>query len=155
MARKIFIFVIDNDKKSVFYEFEMHYLKQMYHWDVIIESMSCKKDIQDVNTRCQIESEMLLKSCPAKSFRIALDENGIIYNTKNFQIMLNHLIDEQKSICFLIGGADGHTPNMSSSVDKTIALSAFTFSHKLARLILVEQIYRVYTMTFSHPYHRN
>ena len=55
---------------------------------------------------------------------------------------------------FLIGGADGVNENISKNVDLTISLSNMTFPHMLARIVLVEQIYRSETIINNHPYHK-
>jgi 23S rRNA (pseudouridine1915-N3)-methyltransferase len=59
-----------------------------------------------------------------------------------------------KKVAILIGGADGHTPELRRSADHVIALSGFTLQHELALVVLLEQIYRVHTVLRREPYHR-
>ena len=58
------------------------------------------------------------------------------------------------TINFLIGGPDGVDENISNNVDLTVSLSNMTFPHMLARIVLVEQIYRSETIINNHPYHK-
>ncbi len=57
-------------------------------------------------------------------------------------------------MAFLIGGPDGHAPDLVAAAHETLSLSAMTLPHGLARLILAEQIYRATTILAGHPYHR-
>ena len=56
--------------------------------------------------------------------------------------------------CFLIGSADGLAPSIKASADKTIALSGCTLPHGMVRVMLAEQLYRAWSITENHPYHR-
>jgi 23S rRNA (pseudouridine1915-N3)-methyltransferase len=55
---------------------------------------------------------------------------------------------------FIIGGADGVTPNLRQDADLRIAFGAATWPHQLVRIMLLEQIYRAVTILAGHPYHR-
>ena len=55
----------------------------------------------------------------------------------------------------MIGGADGHDPSLKQQADALLSLSALTFPHELARLMLVEQLYRASTILQGGPYHRS
>ena len=57
-------------------------------------------------------------------------------------------------IAFLIGSADGLSATLKQNADMRLQLSSFTLPHALARVILLEQIYRAYSLLENHPYHR-
>ena len=57
-------------------------------------------------------------------------------------------------VSFLIGGADGLAPACLARAEETLSLSALTFPHQLVRVMLAEQLYRAWTLTQGHPYHR-
>ena len=83
-------------------------------------------------------------------FKILLDEKGKQYNSIEFsKLFLTH-----KKILFVIGGAYGVDTKIKNSVDTIISLSLLTFPHELARLILIEQIYRSFQILHSTPYHK-
>jgi 23S rRNA (pseudouridine1915-N3)-methyltransferase len=88
-------------------------------------------------------------------YRIALDEHGTRLTTQDFA---NHIkkweIQSVKSVAFLIGGANGHGEKLKSEVNTTWRISDFTLQHEMACVILLEQIYRAYSLIQGKPYHR-
>ena len=89
-------------------------------------------------------------------YRIALDERGKAMNTDDLVARLNalELRGEIKSVAFLIGGADGHDDALRESCDEVWSLSALTLQHELALVVLLEQLYRAFTIKRGEPYHR-
>ena len=69
-------------------------------------------------------------------------------------VLATGLVVSVVGLNFLIGGANGVNENISKNVDLTISLSNMTFPHMLARIVLVEQIYRSETIINNHPYHK-
>jgi 23S rRNA (pseudouridine1915-N3)-methyltransferase len=59
-----------------------------------------------------------------------------------------------KQVCYLIGGPDGHAQLVKERVDVLLSLSPMTFTHDMARLLLVEQLYRAYTIKAGEKYHK-
>ena len=57
-------------------------------------------------------------------------------------------------VSLLIGGAEGHSDTLKQRVDESWRLSTFTMPHELARVVLLEQLYRIETIRAGHPYHR-
>jgi 23S rRNA (pseudouridine1915-N3)-methyltransferase len=90
-----------------------------------------------------------------KSFRIvALDERGEAWTTARFAERLRHWREEGRDTAFVIGSADGIAETFKRNADVTMALSALTLPHGLARILLVEQLYRAISLLQGHPYHR-
>lgn len=98
------------------------------------------------------ELDRIIKELPENHERWVLDERGELFTTKELATIIqdrfNHGIS---SIVFFIGGPYGD-PNLKNIAHRTISLSPLTFPHRLARLILVEQIYRVVTIIKNIPY---
>lgn len=88
------------------------------------------------------------------TFIIFLDERGKNFTTKKFSEKLQELFDLHKEIIFVIGGTDGLADELKQNANLLFRLSDFTLPHGLARLFLIEQIYRIYTLIKGHPYHR-
>ena len=89
------------------------------------------------------------------TYRILLDERGEHYTSKIFSKHLYGVATNYNpKISFLIGGAYGHSDNIKSEVRDHLSLSSMTLPHMLARLILVEQLYRVNTIIRGHPYNK-
>lgn len=81
---------------------------------------------------------------------VILDEHGLDFTSHRFAEYLQEL---NKPIIFVIGGALGMSKEVLDRADYTMALSQFTFPHELARLVLVEQIYRAATIANNKTYH--
>jgi 23S rRNA (pseudouridine1915-N3)-methyltransferase len=87
---------------------------------------------------------------------IALDEGGATLTTRQFAERIGQLeLAGTSRVTLLIGGAEGHDDATRAAVNETMSLSRLTFPHDLARLVLLEQLYRIETVRAGHPYHRD
>ena len=101
------------------------------------------------------EAERLLAKLSNTDFKIVLDEHGKSQSTAAFAAFLRSSRDAGTgSITFLIGGPDGHGPAALSAASMSMSLGPMTLPHGLARIVLVEQLYRAATILAGHPYHR-
>ncbi len=86
---------------------------------------------------------------------ICLDENGQNVDSKEFSKIIKKAADDGTSeLVFVLGGPDGLDPDLLSSASKTVCFGRMTWPHRLARVMLLEQIYRAVTLMVNHPYHR-
>ncbi len=85
--------------------------------------------------------------------RVAMTEWGKRYTSIDFAQYTEKLIEKPSKIVFLIAGAEGFHDNVLSQCQDRLSLSELTFPHKLARILLVEQLYRAQTLRMGHPYH--
>lgn len=102
----------------------------------------------------QDEAQRLLAAVPGASVIVALDEHGKSINTKELATKLNGWIEQSQDIAILIGGPDGLANECLQQAQQRWSLSALTFPHPLVRVILAEQLYRAWSLTQNHPYHR-
>lgn len=86
---------------------------------------------------------------------IAFDEHGKSLSTEELATTLNHWQMQGIDMNFLIGGADGLAPRLKTHAHAVWSLSALTLPHALARLLVVEQLYRAASLLAGHPYHRS
>ena len=84
---------------------------------------------------------------------VLLSEEGRQLNSVALAELLGGWASER--LALVIGGADGHDPSLKQQADALLSLSALTFPHELARLMLVEQLYRASTILQGGPYHRS
>jgi len=99
-----------------------------------------------------IEGERLLGRLPAGCRTIVLDERGDTLTTRE----LSRLVDERdKDLRFVIGGAWGLADAVKQRADRSIRLSSMTLPHELARVVLLEQLYRAWTILRREPYHND
>ncbi len=83
-------------------------------------------------------------------YKVVLDEAGKELSSVEF----SQILREKSGIAFLIGGADGLSDNVKSSGDLILSLSKMTLQHDIARIVLLEQIYRAVQILRGSPYHR-
>ena len=81
---------------------------------------------------------------------VALDERGQELDSVEFASMLK----DKSAVSFFIGGAFGLSENFKAKADKIISLSRLTLAHKIAKLLLFEQIFRALCINATHPYHK-
>lgn len=92
----------------------------------------------------------------ASGYLIALDERGTEHSSASWAARISEL--ENRSVgqvSFLLGGANGHGDALRGAVHEIWSLSKLTLPHELARLVLLEQLYRTETIRAGHPYHRD
>ena len=86
---------------------------------------------------------------------VALDETGKLLSSREFSERIAAWRDEgRKSVHFVIGGPDGHDRDVLERADLVLSLGRMTYPHQIARVLLVEQVYRACTILSGHPYHR-
>jgi 23S rRNA (pseudouridine1915-N3)-methyltransferase len=102
----------------------------------------------------QKEGEACLKAVEKGEYLIALDVRGRSLDTEAMAVTIGALRDEGLDICLVVGGPDGLAPEVLAAARASWSLSALTFPHPLVRVILAEQLYRVWSIISGHPYHR-
>jgi 23S rRNA (pseudouridine1915-N3)-methyltransferase len=101
------------------------------------------------------EAGRLLARLDQASHRIALDRAGRSLSSDAFANLVRDARDRGTSdLAFLIGGPDGHGDRVLAECRMKLSLGAMTLPHGLARVVLVEQLYRAITIIAGHPYHR-
>jgi 23S rRNA (pseudouridine1915-N3)-methyltransferase len=104
--------------------------------------------------RVQREGERLLQAIPADARGVALSRTGTSESSMGFARRLRRWRTEARDVAFVVGGADGLDPRVVARCELVLSLSAMTLPHELARLVLLEQLYRATTILQGTPYHR-
>ena len=105
--------------------------------------------------RMEEEARALVAALPGRALTIALDERGTTMTSDGFaRLLKRHADDGTTDLAFLIGGPDGHAPEIRSGANHVMAFGPMTWPHRLVRIMLLEQIYRAITIMVNHPYHR-
>ena len=110
------------------------------------------KSVQSVMA---LEQTRIQATLPKNARVIALDEHGQNLTTLQLADELKKWRQEGRDIAFIIGGADGLDSAFKKSADALIRLSSLTLPHGMVRILLAEQLYRAWSLTQNHPYHRN
>ena len=101
------------------------------------------------------ESAALIAALPDGATRVVLDGRGQALSSAAFAARLGRWRDDGvRELGFLIGGADGHAPELLTKADFLLSLGPMTWPHLLARVLLAEQLYRAQSILTGHPYHR-
>ena len=87
----------------------------------------------------------------SKGLHFALSEDGNSFNSNDFANKLSSIIGQ---LSFVIGGAEGLNEEAKANCDEIIAISSMTFTHEMAQLYLLEQVYRAFTIKQNIKYHK-
>ncbi len=85
---------------------------------------------------------------------VALDEHGKDVTTMQLSQLLTQWQQDGRDVAFVIGGADGLDPGIKANADMLVRISSLTLPHGMVRVLLAEQLYRAWSITQNHPYHR-
>ncbi len=112
-------------------------------------------EIDDKNFSQLDTNKALFSFVKESSFTILLDEQGKLVSSQDLCNIFYKFPHQNISVInILIGGADGFLTEYKKKADMMLSLSKLTFPHQLARIILIEQLYRIQTINQGHPYHR-
>jgi 23S rRNA (pseudouridine1915-N3)-methyltransferase len=101
------------------------------------------------------EAAALSAALPDRCLRIAMDMGGRQWSTADLAGRLLDWQQDGRAVGIMIGGPDGLDQDLIASADLVWSLGPLTLPHPVVRLILAEQIYRAWTITTGHPYHRD
>jgi 23S rRNA (pseudouridine1915-N3)-methyltransferase len=139
-----------NDKHIA--ELEGDYFKRLTSPKLTIHELkSHSENLEKEAKEVSIKLDDLEKS--DKLFIVLLTEKGKQFESVEFSNWLS-IQSERQKVVFIIGGAAGHGKNIIDRSHFKLSLSELTYPHKLARLLLVEQIYRAQTIKANHPYNK-
>jgi len=104
----------------------------------------------DGEAKAQASYTTVFEPYLSKSYNIALHPNGKLVDSFKF----SKLLADKISVNFYIGGAFGFEDKFLKQCDQVISLGELTMSHKIAKLVLLEQVFRGFTILNNHPYHK-
>ena len=100
------------------------------------------------------ESEKLLASVPTGFQTVVLDKSGSAWSTEQLADNIQNWQMQGRSLALLIGGPNGLSGGCLRAADKVWSLSQLTLPHPLVRIVILEQIYRAWSVLNNHPYHK-
>lgn len=101
----------------------------------------------------EAESKRIIEAA-GRDYLIALDEHGQEVTTLQLAERMTNWLGGGRDVALVIGGADGLHADIKTRADWVWSLSRLTLPHGMARVLLTEQLYRAYSITKNHPYHR-
>jgi 23S rRNA (pseudouridine1915-N3)-methyltransferase len=153
---QIFILMVGKTREPFIQEGLTFYQQRLKpHLNLTLKSVRAEKETKSLSPeRLMIrEGERLRAAIPAKSQVIALDVRGREMTTEEFADWLSAKELAARPLTFLIGGHWGLDDATLAAAHERLALSRLTLTHELARLVLLEQLYRAATIKMGHPYH--
>lgn len=109
---------------------------------------------KSLETLLAAERERIEAAIPRGSRVVALDERGTALTTKALAHQLQQWQLEGDDVALVIGGPDGLEPAFRAAAHQRIRLSDLTLPHAMVRVLLIEQLYRAWSVNANHPYHR-
>ncbi|MBU4260663.1 MAG: 23S rRNA (pseudouridine(1915)-N(3))-methyltransferase RlmH [Proteobacteria bacterium] len=126
-----------------------HYVKTDFK---VIKDRSGGKDTARA---IQLEGEQLLESCSKSAYVVALDPGGRQLSSEEFAKTVDNWEGQGRQVVsFVIGGPEGLSAAVLARSDLLLSLSRMTFTHEMARLLLLEQLYRAYSIKAGTKYHK-
>ena len=157
---KILIAAVGKLKERYLRDAIAEYTKRLAPFaDVVIKEiaearLSREPTMAQINAAIADEGERLLKIVPPTAYLIALDLHGTMLSSEDFAAKIAAVTTYEKSaFAFAIGGAFGIADCITQKADLRLALSPMTFTHQMARLLLIEQIYRAFKINAHEKYH--
>jgi len=108
----------------------------------------------DIARLKRAEGEKVLRAIPPGADVIALDERGESLSTAEWARAVQDWQREGRDVALLVGGPDGLAPDCLARARRRWSLSKLTLPHGLARIFVLEQLYRAWSLSANHPYHR-
>ena len=109
---------------------------------------------RSIRETIKLESEHIVKKIPDNTYLVSWDLNGNKVSSEKFSKIIETSIINNSKICFIIGGSFGLDKSILKISDRVLSASSFTFPHRLFRIIVIEQIYRAFSIINNKPYHK-
>ena len=133
------------------------YQKRLSHWlplELAEITSGVRGKGRDAARATHDEGQRVLSALPKDACVIALDGRGKPYTSEQLAHRLEFWRQQGRDLAFLIGGPEGHAPEVIESANESWSLGPLTLPHMLVRLVVAEQLYRAASLLANHPYHR-
>lgn len=124
-------------------------------WRFELKELKAEPRAGKTAAQCMAAEALRFEQALGKGWRrVVLDERGTRLTTAQLADRLLNWQDDGRDVALLIGGPDGLDPALKATADETLRLSDLTLPHAFARVLLAEALYRAWSVTAGHPYHR-
>lgn len=153
---RISIVAVGRLKENFWRDAVAEYLKRLTAYATVnVVEIADRDSGRDETRALADEGTDILKSIPEGAYVIALDLAGKQVDSEQFASKLERLgIDGRSSVVFVIGGSVGLSAEVLKRADERLSLGRMTLPHNLARVVLVEQVYRAFRIIRNEPYHK-
>jgi 23S rRNA (pseudouridine1915-N3)-methyltransferase len=133
------------------------YRKRLSHWlplELVEVAPGLRGKGRDAVRATADEGARVLAALPRGAHVVALDGRGRTWSSDELARRLEHWRQQGHDLAFLIGGPEGHAPEVLAAAHESWSLGPLTLPHMLVRLLVAEQLYRAASLLANHPYHR-
>lgn len=133
------------------------YQKRLSHWlplTLLEVTPGLRGKGRDAARATSEEGSRVLLALPKQAHVVTLDGRGKSYSSEQLALRLEAWRQGGRDLAMLIGGPEGHAPEVIAAAHESWSLGPLTLPHMLVRLIVAEQIYRAASLLANHPYHR-
>jgi len=151
---KVQVLGIGKIREPYFREAIEEYTRRIGYY-VPIRIRDAAKEVSDSEQDLEAAYGRLRKEHHKADLKVALDRKGRVMSSENLaQWFEKAMLDSVGMVSFIIGGPHGLAGSALGDSDQTLSLGAMTLPHQMARLLLVEQVYRAFTIIRGEPYHK-
>ncbi|ARG97467.1 23S rRNA (pseudouridine(1915)-N(3))-methyltransferase RlmH [Legionella micdadei] len=129
-------------------------LQEFVNFNLIEIPLAKRGKASDLTRILEKEAALITHTIPPNARVIALDISGESFSSEKLASKLEQLQQISSHLCFLIGGPEGLLPSVLGRADERWSLSKLTLPHPLVRIILLETLYRAWSIIHKHPYHK-
>ena len=152
--KKVHILAVGKLRTPFWQAAAIYYQSRLKRGLVVSESVVKDSDAANLTERSRIEGVRLLAALLPEHYPICLDERGHQLDSVEFAYFVRRVHEQfGKTPCFILGGAYGLSPEVREATRDTLSLGKITLPHELARVVLLEQIYRAEQIFNNSPYH--
>jgi len=133
------------------------YRKRLSHWlplELVEVEPGMRGKGRDPQRAIEEEGRRVLAALPKNAHVVALDVPGRQWSSEQLAKRMEHWRQQGRDLAFLIGGPEGHAPEVLAAASESWSLGPLTLPHMLVRLVVAEQLYRAAALLANHPYHR-
>ncbi len=148
------VLTVGRDRQGPIVELAQDYLKRC-PWRISMADIPPRRQ-GSVAQRLEEEAAKLRQQIPNDAPLIVLDERGKDLTSRDLASHIERFQhDGVRSLCFVVGSADGLDPGLTKQAALRLAFGRATWPHRLVKIMLLEQLYRASTILSGHPYHRD
>lgn len=149
------VVAVGKDRSGLYAPAVEEYAKRLSRYGrfELVEVPEARRHAGTPQAREEEGASLLAKLAPRERV-VALDERGEELTSVAFAARVQRWQERGQDVTLVIGGSDGLSAAVLARADEKLAVSRFTLAHRLARLVLVEQIYRAMTLLRGEPYHK-
>lgn len=147
------IITVGKLKHETFEKLSSEYLKQLSSWKVEVVELKEDKS-SDIDKKKELEALAIKQKLEKGYLNVIMDVDGRDFSSLEFASFLGEIRDfENGKICFVIGGAYGLPEEFKKTFDMRVSFGKMTFTHQFVRVMLLEQIYRAWSILNGKKYH--